>query len=120
MKKILELLVGENQDKRIIFLIFLPALSLSAFIFMAYPMTLATTLTAFLGFDILAGLLSNLQPKTNLAWKKQPSTLRTWFVVIHLTLYPLFVILFQVSIPLMIMMLVMLLSKTMAFVFGSF
>ena len=120
MKKILELLVGENQDKRIIFLIFLPALSLSAFIFMTYPMTLATTITAFLGFDILAGLLSNLQPKTNLAWKKHPRTLRTWFVVIHLTLYPLFVILFQVSIPLMIMMLVMLLSKIIDFVFRSF
>lgn len=120
MKKILELLVGENQDKRIIFLIFLPALSLSTFIFMAYPMTLATTVTALLGLDILAGLLSNLQPKTNQAWKKRPRILRIWFVVIHLSLYPLFVILFQVSIPLMIMMLVMLLSKTMAFVFGSF
>lgn len=120
MKKILELLVGENQDIRIIVLILLPALSFSTFIFMAYPMTLATTITAIFGLDIFAGLLSNLQPKTNQAWKKRPRVLRIWFVVIHLSLYPLFVILFQVSIPLMIMMLVMLLSKTMAFVFGSF
>ncbi len=120
MKKFMELLVGADQNIQVILLMLVPSFAFFVFILLSYPITIATTITALLGFDILAGLLSNLQPKTNQAWKKRPRIFRTLFVVMHLTLYPLFIILFQVSIPLLIMMLVMLLTKTMAFVFGSF
>ena len=78
-----------------------------------------TILTSVLAFDIFAGLLSNSQEKTHLAWGRVSKSYHKLFVVIHLTLYPLMVILFNVSIPLMILMLAMLLAKTAAFALGN-
>ena len=119
MKKLFELLFGKNQDKRVVLLILVSSFSFSGYILWLYPLTLYTVLTAILALDIFAGLMSNLQPQTNQAWKKQRSSSRLLFVIIHLTIYPLLIVLFQVSLPLMTLMLVLLLTKTTAFVVGT-
>ena len=119
MKKLFELLFGKNQDNRVVLLILVSSFSFSGYILWLYPLTLYTVLTAILALDIFAGLMSNLQPQTNQAWKKQRSSSRLLFVIIHLTIYPLLIVLFQVSLPLMTLMLVLLLTKTTAFVVGT-
>jgi hypothetical protein len=119
MKKVLSLLVGENQDIRIVIMILTPPAFFSLFVLLSYSMDYRTILTSVLAFDIFAGLLSNSQEKTHLAWGRVSKSYHKLFVVIHLTLYPLMVILFNVSIPLMILMLAMLLAKTAAFALGN-
>lgn len=119
MKKILTLLLGENQDIMTIILMLTPPSFFVLYILSSFPIGLKTVLTSVLAFDIFAGLLSNLQEKTHHAWKRQPRAFSVAFVVFHLTLYPLAVVLLQVSIPLMILMLAMLVTKTLAFAFGT-
>ena len=119
MKKIIELLFGENQNFLIIALMLIPSISFFVFILWVFPFSLNTFLTAIFALDILAGLMSNLQPQTNQAWKKQSNLFRQMFVIFHLTIYPLLVVLFQVSVPLMVLILVMLLTKTTAFIIGT-
>lgn len=119
MKKLLALLAGEHQDGRIMVVILVSSAAFSGYILWMFPLTLHTVFTAILAFDIVAGLFSNLQTKTNQAWKAEPVLSRRLFVFFHLTVYPLLVILFQVSIPLMVLMLVFLLTKTTAFVVGT-
>ena len=119
MKKLIELLFGENQHIRIIALMVIPSIFFSMYILWVFPLTLNTVLTAILAMDIFAGLIINLQPQTNQAWKKQSKLSRILFVTFHLTIYPLLIVLFQVSLPLMVLMLVLLLTKTAAFVFGT-
>ena len=119
MEKILSLLVGENQDVHLIIMIIVPPVFFSLFILLSYTIDFGTILTAILAFDIFAGLLSNMQEKTHLAWKRISRSNHILFVVAHLTVYPLLVALFSVSIPLMMLMLVMLLTKTVAFAIGN-
>ncbi|MHC1735653.1 MAG: hypothetical protein AB9921_08325 [Erysipelotrichaceae bacterium] len=119
MKKTLSLLLGENQDIRMMILMLLPPTFFMVFILLTYPIDFKTAVTAILAFDIFAGLLSNLQEKTHQAWIKQSKTNLVTFVVLHLTLYPLAVVLFQVSLPLMFLMLAMLLTKTLGFALGT-
>ena len=119
MKKTLFLLLGENQDRRMMVLMMLPPVFFVVFILLTYPMVWQTIVTAILAFDIFAGLLSNLQEKTHQAWKKQPKANLVAFVVLNLTIYPLAVVLFQVSLPLMFLMLAMLLTKTLGFAIGT-
>lgn len=119
MKKIIELLFGENQNFLIIALMLIPSISFSVFILWVFPFSLNTFLTAIFALDIFAGLMSNLQPQTNQAWKKQSNLFRQMFVIFHLTIYPFLVVLFQVSVPLMVLILVMLLTKTTAFIIGT-
>ena len=119
MKKIIELLFGENQNFLIIALMLIPSISFFVFILWVFPFSLNTFLTAIFALDIFAGLMSNLQPQTNQAWKKQSNLFRQMFVIFHLTIYPFLVVLFQVSVPLMVLILVMLLTKTTAFIIGT-
>jgi hypothetical protein len=119
MKKLSDLLFGEHKDGRSIFIILLSSIAFSGYILWIFPLTLKTALTAILALDIFAGLMSNLQPQTNQAWKKQSRISRILFVTFHLTIYPLLIVLFQVSLPLMTVMLVLLLTKTSAFVVGT-
>jgi nitrate reductase NapE component len=112
------LLAGEHQDGRIIFIILVSSIAFSGYILWMFSLTLNAIFTAILAFDIMAGLFSNLQPQTNQAWKKQPLLSRQIFIIFHLTLYPLLVVLFQLSLPLMVLMLVLLITKTTAFVVG--
>jgi hypothetical protein len=119
MKKTLSLLVGENQDIRLVIMILIPPVFFSLFILLTYTINLSTILSAILAFDIFAGLLSNMQEKTHLAWGGISKSKHIAFVVAHLTVYPVLVVLFNVSIPLMILMLVMLLTKTAAFAIGN-
>jgi hypothetical protein len=115
----ISLIIGENQDKRVMILMLIPPAVFVAFILLSYSINWKTILTAILAFDIFAGLLSNLQEKTHQAWKKQPRASLIAFVVIHLTLYPSLVVLFQVSLPLMMLMLAMLITKTLGFAIGT-
>lgn len=119
MKKIINLLIGDHQDYRVIFIILFPSAMLALYILYTYGSTLNSIVTAVLALDIFAGLISNLQPKTHLAWSQLPASSRTGFVIVHLTLYPLFVILFQTSLPLMALLLSMLITKTLAFAIGN-
>jgi nitrate reductase NapE component len=115
----LTLVLGENQDDKITMLILFPSAVFAAFILLTYSVHWKSILTSILAMDIFAGLLSNLQEKTNQAWKKQPRSHLIAFVVVHLTVYPLLVVLFQVSLPLMMFLLAMLFSKTMFFALGT-
>lgn len=119
MKKLVSLLVGENQNNKTAILMLVPPICFLVYILLSYPISFKSVATAILSLDIFAGLLSNLQDKTNQAWKKQTRKSLIMFVIFHLTVYPLVVILLQVSIPLMILMLGMLFTKTMAFAFGT-
>ncbi len=119
MKKLIALLVGENQDMRIALLMLIPPLFFVLFILLSFPIDYKTIITGILGFDIFAGLLSNFQEKTYEAWRKQPKTALIGFVVFHLTIYPLAVVICQVSIPLMVFMLGLLITKTTGFAIGT-
>lgn len=119
MKKLIALLVGENQDIRIALSMLIPPLFFVVFILLSFPIDYKTVITAILGFDIFAGLLSNFQEKTHEAWRKQPKAALIGFVVFHLTIYPLAVIICQVSIPLMVFMLGLLITKTAGFAIGT-
>lgn len=78
MKKLIALLVGENQDMRIALLMLIPPLFFVLFILLSFPIDYKTIITGILGFDIFAGLLSNFQEKTYEAWRKQQNRL-DWF-----------------------------------------
>ena len=119
MEKILALLVGEEQDISTVLIILSPALFFSLFILFSYEIDFRTILTAVLAFDIFSGLLSNMQAKTHQAWRRISKSYHILFVVFHLTIYPLAVVLLTLSIPLTIMMLAMLVSKTAAFAIGN-
>ena len=119
MKKLIELLFGKHQNIKIIALILVSSISFAGYILWVFPVTPKTVLTAIIAMDIFAGLMSNLQPQTNQAWKKQSKLSRMLFVIVRLTIYPLLIVLFQVSLPLMTLMLVLLLTKTTAFVVGT-
>ena len=119
MRKTLSLLLGENQDLRVIVLILIPPAFFAMYIVMTFPLEFKTIITALMALYIFAGLLSNLQEKTHQTWKKQPKSNLIAFVWIHLTLYPLVVVLVQVSLPLMMLMLAMLITKTLGFAIGT-
>jgi uncharacterized membrane protein YbaN (DUF454 family) len=119
MRKILALLLGENQDVRMMILMLITPSFFVIFILMSFPFEWQTIVTAILAFDIFAGLLSNFQEKTHHAWKKKPKANLVAFVVVHLTLYPLAVYIVQVSVPLMMLMMAMLLTKTLGFAIGT-
>lgn len=119
MRKTLSLLLGENQDLRVIVLILIPPVFFAMYIVMTFSLEFKTIITALLALDIFAGLLSNLQEKTHQAWKKQSKSSLVAFVWVHLTLYPLAVVLVQVSLPLMMLMLAMLITKTLGFAIGT-
>jgi hypothetical protein len=97
-------------------LMLIPSAAFTAFILLSYSIDWKTITTAILAFDIFAGLLSNLQEKTHQAWKKQPRPYLIAFVVVHSTLYPSLLVLLQVSLPLTMLMLAMLFTKTLGFV----
>jgi len=115
----ISLVLGENQDKRVMTLMLIPSAAFTAFILLSYPINWMTITTAILAFDIFAGLLSNLQEKTHQAWRKQPRPNLIAFVAVHSTLYPSLLVLFQVSVPLMMLMLAMLFTKTLGFIIGT-
>jgi len=115
----ISLVLGENQDKRVMTLMLIPSAAFTAFILLSYSINWKTITTATLAFDIFAGLLSNLQEKTHQAWKKQPRPYLIAFVVVHSTLYPSLLVLLQVSLPLMMLMLAMLFTKTLGFIIGT-
>jgi uncharacterized membrane protein YbaN (DUF454 family) len=119
MKKIVALLFGEDQDLRQIILMLIPPIAFVIYILLTYNIDYKSIVTALLAFDIYGGLLSNLQEKTHIAWSKKSKKDQWIFVILHLTLYPGAVILFQISIPLMMLMLAMLLSKTISFAIGN-
>lgn len=119
MRKTLSLLLGENQDLRVTVFMLIPPAFFAMYIVMTFPLDFKTIITALLALDIFAGLLSNLQEKTHQAWKKQPKSSLIAFVLVHLTLYPLAVVLVQVSFPLMMLMMAMLITKTLGFALGT-
>jgi hypothetical protein len=119
MEKILALLVGEEQDISTVLIILSPALFFSLFILFSYEIDFRTILTAVLAFDIFSGLLSNVQAKTHQAWRRISKSYHKLFVAFHLTVYPLAVVLLGLSMPLTMMMLAMLVSKTAAFAIGN-
>jgi len=119
MNKFVALLFGEKQDLRHIILMLIPPIAFVIYILLTFTIDYKTIATAILAFDIFGGLLSNLQEKTHQAWSKKTKKNQWTFVILHLTLYPGAVILFQISLPLMILMLSMLLSKTLSFAIGN-
>lgn len=119
MKTFISLIIGEDQDYRVIYILLFPALIFVIFTLLSYELNLYTIITSVFAFDIFAGLISNLQPKTHSAWSRLSVASRYAFIIIHITIYPLLVVIFQISLPLMGFMLSMLLAKTLAFIFGN-
>mmetsp|Transcript_1743 Transcript_1743/g.2661 ORF Transcript_1743/g.2661 Transcript_1743/m.2661 type:complete len:233 (-) Transcript_1743:4883-5581(-) len=117
--RFISLVLGENQDKRVMTLMLIPSAAFTAFILLSYSINWKTITTAILAFDIFAGLLSNQQEKTHQAWKKQARPYLIAFVVVHSTIYPSLLVLLQVSLPLMMLMLAMLFTKTLGFIIGT-
>jgi len=75
-------------------------------------MTWQAIITALLGLDIGAGLISNATSSTNQAWREQSKQRQWLFVVFHVTVYPVAVVSLSQS-PIVSLMLVgFLLIKT--------
>lgn len=119
MKKALALLYGKNPDPRTVILMSLWPAAFVVYLFLTYPFEWKLVATAFLAFDILAGLLSNSTEGTHEAWRELPKKALVVFVIFHLTLYPLLVVLFSVDTPLMMFLLATLVVKTAFFAIGT-
>lgn len=89
----MNLLVGASPRKADIVLALMLGMLLATSSLMLQPQVSWTAIvTALLAFDIGAGLISNTTVSTNQEWQKQ-STRRQWFFVIfHLTLYPVAIV----------------------------
>ncbi|MBU1094348.1 MAG: hypothetical protein KKH01_07800 [Firmicutes bacterium] len=119
MKKSLELLIGRDSNPWMVTVMLIAPTLFTVFILFSYSFSWNTVITAVLAFDIFAGLISNAREETHTAWKELPKKSLILFVAFHLTVYPLFVILFQVDMWLMIFMLGMLFAKTSFFMIGT-
>lgn len=70
-----------------------------------------------LAFDIGAGLVSNATQSTNQAWRQQPVRRQKSFVVLHLTLYPLAVVVLSGNMEVSLLLVGCLLVKVGLFVY---
>jgi hypothetical protein len=109
----LNLLVGASPRKADIVLAIMLGLLLATLSWIIQDsMTWQAIITALLGLDIGAGLISNATSSTNQAWREQSKQRQWLFVVFHVTVYPVAVVFLSQS-PIVSLMLVgFLLIKT--------
>jgi hypothetical protein len=109
----LNLLVGASPRKADIVLAIMLGLLLATLSWiMQDSMTWQAIITALLGLDIGAGLISNATSSTNQAWREQSKQRQWLFVVFHVTVYPVAVVFLSQSTIVSLMLVGFLLIKT--------